>query len=527
MRVLTPSYASPEQLTGGRLTTTTDVYSLGAVLYLLLTGRLGPRVRRRLPGDDRVGRHKPGGRRGPSKWVPELKGDLDAILLKTLRKDPQERYQTVEHFAEDLESFLASRTVRARSGNAWYRARKFVRRYWVPVTAAAVVVASLTAGLYIANRERAVAQRRFADVRQLANKLFDIDTQVRQLPGSAKARQLIVDTSLEYLRRLSADAQGDPELALEVATAYMSVAQVEGVTTGPNLGQLDAAERDLAIAERLIQSLLRTQPANRTALLRAAQIAANRMTAGVAARQQRGTLTFAETSADRLEKFQARASDRSEAAGDIERLREPGSQIHARRALRRAIRHCSRASELAQSFDRPLVRGDCLNIVALALRYQGDVDGALAADRESVRLLDPGTAPAGISATLNFVLALGPEGWILGEDESISLGRPAEAVSGPGPRFQDCRRYRPQGPRDEGSRSRLFLAGVPMADILRHSDAERALESTTTRSGTWKKCAASSCRCARCTYSRDPATRCALSAAQRRHDSGWIVRSQA
>jgi hypothetical protein len=121
------------------------------------------------------------------------------------------------------------------------RARKFARRYWIPLAAAVVVIASLATGLLVANRQRAIAQRRFADVRQLSAKLFDIDRQVSLLAGSTKARQLIVDTSLEYLRRLAADVHDDPDLALEVATAYMSVARVEGVTSGPNLGQIDEA----------------------------------------------------------------------------------------------------------------------------------------------------------------------------------------------------------------------------------------------------------------------------------------------
>ena len=243
MRMLTPSYASPEQVAGGRVTTATDIYSLGAVLYLLLTGK---------PAHDLKGqsaeamaavitsRHIV----RPSKWAPQLKGDLDAILLKTLRKNAQERYETVEHLAEDLDAYLSSRPVRARSANTWYRARKFGQRYWAPVTATAIVIASLSVGLYVANRERTLAQRRFAEVRRLTNKLFDIDAEVRQLPGSTKVRQLIVDTSLEYLRRLMVDAQNDPGLGLEVASAYMSVAQVEGLTTGPNLGQLDDAQRD-------------------------------------------------------------------------------------------------------------------------------------------------------------------------------------------------------------------------------------------------------------------------------------------
>jgi hypothetical protein len=133
------------------------------------------------------------------------------------------------------------------------------------------------------------------------------------LPERAKARQFIVDTSLEYLRRLKADVQGDPELALEVATAYMSVAQVEGLTTGPNLGLLDEAERDLVIAEGLTQSVLRSQPANRTAVLRAAQIAAHRMVLAWQRGHSEAALAFTEKSAGSLERLQAGNSDRPSA----------------------------------------------------------------------------------------------------------------------------------------------------------------------------------------------------------------------
>jgi len=474
MRMLTPDYASPEQVTGGRLTTNSDVYSLGAVLYLLLTGKPAHEFAETSP-EAIVSVVTTRETTRPGNWAPDLKGDLEAILLKALRKDPQERYETVEHLAEDLEAFLDSRPVRARSGTAWYVARKFLRRYWVPVTAAALVIASLAAGLYIANRERAIAQRRFADVRELANKLFDIDTEVRQLPGSTKARQLIVDTSLEYLRRLTADIQGDPELALEVATAYMSVAQVEGLTTGPNLGQLDEAARDLEIADRLIESVLTSQPANRTALLRAAQVAAHRMTMAWQRGHAEAALAFTEKSSEWLEKFQARTDDRAEAVPILSTYLNVAHLYMLTERFEEAVQHCSRHSELAQSFDRPLARGDCLSIVALALRYQGDLNGALRAARESVRLLEPRSSETGFPETMNFVLALVREGWILGEDQAINLGRSEEAVAILERAFKITDDFVHKDPNDESSRSRLFLAGSPMADILRHSDPSRAL----------------------------------------------------
>src|SRR6185436_5534481 len=114
----------------------------------------------------------------------------------------------------DIRAALDWRPVQARSGDRWYRARRFLRRYWLPLAASAAVVASLSTGLYIANRERLIAERRFVAVRQLANKLFEIDTQVAQLPGGSKTRQFIVDTALEYLQRMSLDVHDDPTLAL-------------------------------------------------------------------------------------------------------------------------------------------------------------------------------------------------------------------------------------------------------------------------------------------------------------------------
>jgi serine/threonine-protein kinase len=173
-RLLTPSYASPEQIRGAIQTTATDIYSLGAILYKLLTGRS--------PHESEAGTSQAmdiiAGKReieAPSRVNPDVPTDLDYIAKKALRPEPEERYASVEAFASDIRAFLEFRPVEARSGNAWCRTRKFLRRYWVPVTAAGLVIISLSVGLGMANRERATAQRRFADVRQLANKLFDID----------------------------------------------------------------------------------------------------------------------------------------------------------------------------------------------------------------------------------------------------------------------------------------------------------------------------------------------------------------
>ena len=174
-RLLTPDYASPEQVRGAAQSTATDIYSLGAVLYRLLTGQSPHAFPNRTTEaiDAAICTTEP----APARRLnPELPADLDFILLKALRKEPEERYTTVEQFADDLRAFLESRPVRARSGNFWYRSRKFARRYWMPVSAAAVVILSLAAGLYIAERQRAIAEGRVTQLRQLSRQLLEFES---------------------------------------------------------------------------------------------------------------------------------------------------------------------------------------------------------------------------------------------------------------------------------------------------------------------------------------------------------------
>jgi len=477
MRMLTPAYASPEQVAGGKLSTATDIYSLGALLYRLLTGKethqstghSAEAIASAIVARDAT---------RPSKWAPQLKGDLDCILLKALRRDPHERYETVEHFAEDLEAFLDSRPVRARAGNVWYRARKFLRHYWLPVTAAAIVIVSLAAGLYIANRERAIAQRRFADVRRLAIKLFDIDAEVTQLGGSTKARQLIVNTALDYLQRLRADLDDEPELALEVGKAYILVARVEGVRAiEQSLGQVDAAERDLQIAGHLIDSVLALQPANRAALLSASEVAQHRMVVAEVVGRRDEALALALKSAELLERFNAGKADYSEAS-EILTTYESVANYLAGMYDRpdEALQLCRRGIELAAAFEREPDRGFFLNVAANVSRYhRGDLDQALKQAREAVRLLDPGSGGAGFRQTLNFSLARMDEGLILGEPDGVSLGRSDEAVRVLQHVFELADEFVHKDSRDETFRDRLTDASYSMGKMLRQSDPARAL----------------------------------------------------
>ncbi|HUI58049.1 MAG TPA: protein kinase [Bryobacteraceae bacterium] len=225
MRMLTPDYASPEQVTGGTVSTATDIYSLGAVLYRLLTGRGVHEFQDRSPEaiawaltTREVTR--------PSLWTPELKGDLEFILMKALRKDPQDRYATVEQLAEDLEAFLQARPVRARSGTVWYGARKFVRRNRAAVALAGLALAAAVAGVtgILIQAHTARAQRDFA-LRQLsrAEAVNDLNSFVLS-DAAPTGRPFTVDDLLGRAVRLIERQGGEPtrraDLLVEVGRQY-------------------------------------------------------------------------------------------------------------------------------------------------------------------------------------------------------------------------------------------------------------------------------------------------------------------
>ncbi|HET9803741.1 MAG TPA: serine/threonine-protein kinase, partial [Candidatus Acidoferrum sp.] len=180
-RSFTPDYASPEQLRGEPLSTATDLYSLGVVLYHLLTGRSPYRVDHRAPGklataitkdeperpSTSVTRAETGSTQEflsenrettPVLLQKRLSGDLDYILLKALRKEPELRYSSVEQFSEDLHRHLERRPVLARKGTWNYRAGKFIRRNRAAVAAAGLVTATLIAGLVVTLREIRIAE---------------------------------------------------------------------------------------------------------------------------------------------------------------------------------------------------------------------------------------------------------------------------------------------------------------------------------------------------------------------------------
>lgn len=291
MRLMTPEYASPEQIRGEPITTASDVYSLGVVLYELLTGHRPYRFKKyqaqeieRIVSFEEpekpstvVGRRKVQEQgsadaktntrlsaRNPEKLRRQLAGELDAIVMMALRKESQRRYASAEQLSEDIRRYLKGRPVRARPDTMSYRTSKFIKRHKVGVATAALLVLTLLAGVTtttwqarIARSERARAEGRFNDVRKLANSfIFDVHDNIAELPGSTRAREALVKSALEYLNSLAQEAGNDPSLQRELALAYQKVGDVQGNPTNANLGDTAGAlasyHKALTIGEALV-----------------------------------------------------------------------------------------------------------------------------------------------------------------------------------------------------------------------------------------------------------------------------------
>jgi serine/threonine-protein kinase len=181
-RVLTPDYASPEQVKGDSLTTATDIYSLGVILYELLVGQLPYRLKLQSaaqleeaivtaeptrPSSAMSAESAAARAASEQRLARALRGDLDTIVLKTLAKEPTQRYATIAELADDLRRYLAGQTVRARPASWSYRTRKFIQRNRVAVGAAATITGALLAAATLSFWQAQLARKQAARAEQV------------------------------------------------------------------------------------------------------------------------------------------------------------------------------------------------------------------------------------------------------------------------------------------------------------------------------------------------------------------------
>lgn len=323
--VMTPSYASPEQLQNKSVTTATDIYSLGVILFELLSGHRPFETKEKdlkeiykavietdppLPSSvvntisksfDKKVQAKTEIKQDISelstiihnfepKTAPHnsrhtipskvnfnsnsLRGDLDNIVLKALRKEPERRYSSAENLSEDIERYQKGLPITARPNTFSYRAEKFFKRNKASAIAGTLILLAIIGGIgatlwqaRVAQAERVKAEKRFNDVRNLANSfLFKLGPKIEKLPGATAAREELVSLALEYLNSLSNEADDDLELQRELAAAYEKVGDVQGNQMTSNLGDTQGAAESYEKALQIRQKLYEKNPNDLTVM---------------------------------------------------------------------------------------------------------------------------------------------------------------------------------------------------------------------------------------------------------------------
>jgi eukaryotic-like serine/threonine-protein kinase len=260
--MMTPAYASPEQVRGEPYTVSGDVYSLGVVFFELLAGRR--------PYDVNTGSLTEFARviceqeplalsaaAADERRKRRLAGDLENIAAKALAKDGGRRYPNVEQFAADVRRHIEGRPVSARPATIRYRAGKFLRRHHVSVPMGALALSLILAFAGYAWWEARQAQRRFDLVRGLAHSvLFELHDSIAHVPGTTAARELLLRRGLDYLEKLSGEAGSNAGLAREVALGYERIGDVQGNIADSSLGRIPAALDSFRRAEQILDGLL-------------------------------------------------------------------------------------------------------------------------------------------------------------------------------------------------------------------------------------------------------------------------------
>jgi eukaryotic-like serine/threonine-protein kinase len=216
--LMTPAYASPEQVAGNPITTASDIYSLGVILYELASGSKFSTPRKRLDGD------------------------LENVVAMALREQPERRYASAGDLAEDARRAEDGYPVRARPDTLAYRARRLLARRPVEAGVALLMTLALIAALVVAYRQYSAARQRFNEVRSVANSfLFDVYDALGDLPGTTQARMLVARRAQQYLDTLASDRSSDLALRRDLAASYLKLGDILGRPWAANLGDTAGA----------------------------------------------------------------------------------------------------------------------------------------------------------------------------------------------------------------------------------------------------------------------------------------------
>lgn len=230
--IMTPGYASPEQLAGGAITTASDIYTLGVILYELLAGDRISTPRRRLPGD------------------------MENVVAMALRTEPERRYGSVSDFADDARRAAEGYPVRARADTLAYRARRFVSRRPVETAVVLALAAAVIVAGAVAFAQYRAARERFNQVRSIANSfLFEIYDAIADLPGTTKARMIVARRAEQYLDVLSREHSSERSLQMELAYSYRKLGDILGKPFAPNLGDTAGALGNYRKAAAVLDSI--------------------------------------------------------------------------------------------------------------------------------------------------------------------------------------------------------------------------------------------------------------------------------
>ena len=478
-RPLTPDYASPEQILGHPVTTATDVYLLGGVLFQLLTGSKPHQItgytaeeieravcRTPIPKPSQV---KPEARR-------KLRGDLDNIVLRATHPEPEKRYSSVEQVADDLERYLSHRPVLARPDSLRYRAGKWVRRSPVTAAALALLALSITAGVAGTVYQARRAERRFQQVRNLARSfVFDVHDQIAMLPGATQARKTIVSTALTYLENLSEEAGGDTDVTREVAAAYIKIGTVQGDPVSSNLGDPAGAMRSYRRAEALLTPLnSRSDPATARLLVSVySRISAlQRSKADAPAAIE--SIRLARRYADQLLARLPGDPDALAAAVDLDlslsrALRAKGDPQGARAAAQSALTAAEKLSA-SRPDDANLLAGlaDATSNLGVLQAQSGDLDSAAATYLHLVEIRQRMVhdSPQNVVYRRQLMIAYGHVGDVLGFRAGEHLGDFAGAAEVLRKAVEIAEWLVQQDPSDEKARFDLASAKLRFGTVL-------------------------------------------------------------